>query len=725
MQPYANELINYPFSIRCQRSHKKGETGIKRILCEDIFTFDIETTSFFYESDKKPFLYKPGYDPEYWSDVYAGAVCYIWQFGINDRYYYGRELDDFYKLLSDFPEEMHVKIFVHNLSFEWHFLDRLHWVKVFAKNTHKPIRAVCSEFPNIEFQCTLSLENRSLDSWGKALGVPKLTGTVDYNVMRTPLTELEPELMAYAERDLKVMYEGLKQELKEYNSVHNLPLTSTGKVRRVVKDKLMNDNKYVNYIHALVPDVYNYKTSIFCYSGGYCHANRVYVGQTLYNKDGKHGGHYDYTSSYPFELVTQKFVSTTWSRWKNGIPDDSLFEDHAFKMHLVFYKIRSELRNTYIQYSHTDSVNPTCDNGRLMSADICDLWITEQDYSVIKRAYTWERVEIVEIWEAYKTYLPLPFVEYILELFNNKTVYRGIESKKDEYSLAKSRLNALYGMICTRLCQSEITWNDETGEWSVGHLTTEKIQEHFEKLKMYRDKRYFLNFDAGVWCSNGSRCRLWNDLIIPYDKYVIYADTDSIFTTISIDFTDYNNMLNERVEKVCKERGLDVEKTRPIGPDGKRSYLGNLTSEQTWRTFKTLGSKRYLERWASDGQLHLTVAGINKEAVSCLNDNEENFRNGVVFDKDEKDVNKLLHTYIDNMPDIEFPDGYISHQRRGVNLRPNGYRLTTDPTFDEILKNIGTYHLDAYENHLRGCWYDDIDELIDYAHAQIAGKGKE
>ena len=69
MQPYANELINYPFSIRCQRSHKKGETGVKRILCEDIFTFDIETTSFFYESDKKPFLYKPGYDPEYWSDV--------------------------------------------------------------------------------------------------------------------------------------------------------------------------------------------------------------------------------------------------------------------------------------------------------------------------------------------------------------------------------------------------------------------------------------------------------------------------------------------------------------------------------------------------------------------------------------------------------------------------------------------------------------------------------
>ena len=722
MQLYANHLINYPFTIRTQRSHKKGQSGVKRILCEDIFTFDIETTSFFYESDKKPFLYKAGYDPAYWSDVYAGAVCYIWQFGINNRYYYGRDLKDFYKLLEDFPEDMHVRIFIHNLSFEWHFLDRLHWSKVFAKTPHKPIKATCEEFPNIEFICTLSLENRSLDSWGKALGIPKLKGTLDYNVMRTPLTPLTDTELKYCERDLEVMYYGLKEELKEYSSVFNLPLTSTGKVRRVVKEKLMSDPKYVKYIHGLVPEnVYQYKTSMSVYAGGYTHANRTFVNYTLYNDDGKHGGHYDYTSSYSFEMVTAKMPCTTWQYWNKEIPDESLFEDHAFKMHLCFHNIRSELQNTYIQYSHTECVNPTCDNGRVMCADSCDIWLTELDFSVIKRAYSWESVDVLEVWEAEKDYLPLPFVEYVLELFHNKTALKCVDDTA--YKLAKAFLNSLYGMCVTALLQSDIEWNDNTEEWTVHRLTSDKVKEHLEKLKFWNDKRYFLNYDFGVWISNGARCRLWNDLIIPYDKHIIYADTDSIFTDIAIDFTDYNNMLNERCERVCNERGLDVEKTRPKAPDGTRCYLGNLTTEEEWTEFRTLGAKRYVERWKSDGELHLTVAGINKESVSVLKDDIERFKNGLVFDKDEKDVNKLLHTYIDSMPVIKFPDGYKSYQKRGVNLRPNGYKLTTDPTFDDIIKDVDRLHNEAYENHLRGIWYDDIDEIIENAYSQFAGKG--
>lgn len=727
MEPYANDLLNYPFTIRIQTSHKKGESGkIQRILCEDIFTFDIETTSFFYESDKVPFLYKPGYDPDYWSDVYAGSVCYLWQFGINGRYTYGRDFEDFYKILDDFPKDMHVKIFVHNLSFEWTFCCGLHWDKVFAKSPHKPIKASCREYPNIQFICTLALENCSLDQWGKSVGVLKKTGTVDYNVMRTPLTALDQIMLDYGEGDLAVMYAGLKEELKTYSSVWNLPLTATGKIRKVVKDMLMKDKAYINYIKKLIPEnPYQYKTSMLCYAGGYTHANRTWVNYTLYNDDGKHGGHYDYTSSYPFEMLTSKMPCTTWAYWKKEIPDESLFEDHAFKMHLVFKKIKSELQNTYIQYSHTNCVNATCDNGRVISADYCDMWITELDYSVIKQAYTWDGVEVLEVWEAEKDYLPLPFVEYVLELFHNKTAFKGVEGKEEEYKLAKAFLNSLYGMCVTALLQAVIEWIDDIEDWKVHHITDDLIKEHLEKLRMWKDKRYFLNYDWGVWISNGARCRLWNDLIIPYDKNVLYADTDSIFTNIAIDFTDYNNMLNERTERVCKERGLALEKTRPMAPNGKRSFIGNLTTEEEWTQFRTLGAKRYVERWKTDGALHLTVAGINKEAVSCLNDDIENFKDGLVFDKDEDDVNKLLHTYIENMPDITFPDGYVSHQRRGVNLRPNGYKLKVDPTFDDIIKGINTTHNESYENHLKSVWYDDIDELVEYAYRQIAGKDEE
>lgn len=705
MEKYDGELLNYPYTVRIQRSHKKGEYKNCRLLCEDIFTFDIETTSFFYASDKKPYLYEAGKEPEYWAGTYAGALPYIWQFGINDRYYYGRDIKEFKDLLSHFPPDMHVRIGIHNLSFEWHFLDFLTWNKIFAKSKHKPIKASCAEFPNIEFYCTLSLENMSLAEWGDKLGLPKLKGYLDYNQMRTPLTPLDANGMKYAERDLEVMYLGIKKELEEYESIWKLPLTSTGKIRRIVKDMLMDDKEYVNWIHGLVPEnPYQYKTSMLIYQGGYTHANRAYVGYTIYNDDGMHGGHVDYTSSYPFEMVVGKMPVTGWAYVDKEIPDRTLFDDFAYKMHLIFYGLRSELQNTYIAGAHCSCQNPTYDNGKISAADVCEIWCTEQDFEVIEKAYSWKRLEVVEMWEAQKGYLPKPFVELVLDYFE-------LKAKDPKF---KPLFNSLYGMAVTALVQSDVVWDTEINEWRTERLTQDKIIEHLAKLRRFKDKRYFLNYDFGCWISNGSRCRLWNDIIIPYDKYVIYADTDSAFTSKKIDFTDYNNQIRARLKKVCDERGLDFNKTRAYKKNGKLSELGCLTDEEEWTEFRTLGAKRYVERWKQDGKLHLTVAGINKEAVTCLNDDIENFKNGLVFDKDADDVSKLLHTYFDNQPDIVFPDGYVSTQRRGVNLRPNGYRLTTDPSYDELLDKLSNVSLEAYDNHLRGVWYDDLEELVEF-----------
>lgn len=714
MKEYANDLLNYPYTVRVQASHKKGEADNRRFYCEDIFTFDIETTSFFYESDKKPFLYQKGLDPEYWAGVYAGALPYMWQFGVNGTYFYGRDIKDFYDLLDHFPPDLHIRIAVHNLSFEWHFLDRLTWSKVFAKSAHKPITASCSEHPNIQFYCTLSLENRSLASWGKDLGVPKFSGMIDYNQMLTPKSPLDEDHLKYGEQDLRVMYEGIKKELREYGSVWKLPLTSTGKIRKICRDMLLEDKAYVNFIKKLVPEnPYQYKTSMAVFAGGYTHANRLHVNETLYNEDGLHGGHYDYTSSYPTEML-EKMPMTTWAYWDKRIPERELFKDHAFKMHLIFKGIRSELQNNYIPSAHCEVVGGRIDNGRVMYADSLELWCTEQDFQIIEATYTWTDLIVCEVWEAKKGYLPIKFVQYVLQLFHDKTALKGVDD--EGYKLAKARLNSLFGMCVTALLQSEIIWDIEAEDWTIKRITENQIIEHLDKLRRFKDKRYFLNYDWGVWIANGARCRLWRDLIIPYDKHVIYADTDSIFTDIHIDFHDYNARIIKHIEDICNERGLDVNLTRPKNLKGEVSYLGVLTSEEEWESFRTLGAKRYCERWKSDGKLHLTVAGINKEAVTCLNDDIENFKNGVVFDKDSDDVSKLLHTYFENQPDIVFPDGYVSHQRRGVNLRPNGYRMTVDPTFNDIIAGVANgLKNEQYENHLKSVWYDDIDELIDYA----------
>ena len=727
MEPYASNLLNYPFTIRIQTSHKKGESGkIQRLLCEDIFTFDIETTSFFYESDKVPFLYKTGYDPDYWSDVYAGGVCYLWQFGVNDRYFYGRTLDEFYALLDDFPPDLHIRIFIHSFQFEWHWLDKLTWDKVFAKTPHNPIKASCKEHPNIEFLCTYALENRSLASWGESLGVPKLMGYLDYNQMRTPLTPLTEDELKYGERDLEVMYVGLKEELRTYGSVFNLPLTATGKIRRIIKDMLMSDNDYKNYIKRLIPEhPYQYKTSMKIFGGGSCAPNRCFVGRTVYNPDGKHGGHYDFCSSYPFQMVIGRVPCSGWAYRDpedEGMPSDDMFEDHAYKMHLRFTNIRSEIQNTYIHKDKCYLEGYKLDGSRVFKASLMEIWCTEDDWCIIKRAYSWDKLEILEMWEARKDYLPLPYVEYVLELFHNKSAFKGIPEKADEYRCAKSYVNSLYGLMATALLQGEVNWDDATEHWSVSRITDTMIKEHLDKLRMWKDRRYFVSYDWGCWISNSSRRRLW-ELILKYDEHVIYHDTDSLFTDIQIDFTEYNNDIDRRLKELCEKRGLDFEKTRPTTPNGKQSFLGHMVEEEeVWTEFRTLRSKCYCERWKSDGQLHMTISGVDKSAVSVLKNDINNLKDGTVFDKDEPDVHKLLHTYIDEMPDITFPDGYVSHQRRGVNLRPNGYKIKLEKSYEEIVKRLDTYAVDEYENHLKSVWYDDIDELVDYACRQIAGK---
>lgn len=696
MQKYTNELTNYPFTVRIQRSHKKGESDQKRIFCEDIFTFDIETTSFFYGDDNKPFLYHTGEDPDYWNELNAGAVPYIWQFGVNDTYYYGREFDDFYRLLDDFPPEMKVRIFIHNLSWEWAFMDRLTWDHVFARTPHKPMKASCKEFPNIEFLCTLTLENMSLADWGNELGIPKLVGSLDYNKeLRTPLTSLSQEEMAYAERDLEVMYVGLKKELEEYKSVWFLPLTSTGKIRRVVKDILMKDNNYRNFIKKLVPpSSYELHTSEWVYAGGYTHANRCFVNYTVEAPEGSYLGHYDYCSSYPYEMTITRAPMTAWELVDKVIPSKSRFKDYAYKMHLRFKRIQCQLQNTYISFSQCSNChNIKLDNGRVISGDI-DLWCTEQDYEVIEKVYKWDTVEVLEMWEAEKDYLPLDFVKYVLELFD-------LKANNSKY---KPFVNGLYGMCVTAVLMGDIEWHDDEGVWETHRITDSMINEHLEKIRRFKDSRYFLNYDWGVWISNGSRCRLWNECIIPYDKHVMYADTDSIFTDIPIDFTAYNRKVDRKLKKVCEERGLDYEKTRPFSKKKNRiTALGHMDEEKRIQSFRTLGAKRYVERQIEDGKLHLTISGVPKDAVTLLNDDIENFKDGFIFDKDEEDMHKLMHTYFDEQPDITFPDGYVSHQRRGVNLRPNSYKLSLNKTFKELMRDIEEETMnDAFISHMRG-----------------------
>ena len=697
MQPYDGQLKKHVFKLERHRTHHKKDNTIT-IYNNSILTFDIEVTSAWIKNGKI-IGYRKNEDAQYWNELEPVSLCYIWQFSCDGKVYYGRELRDFLKVLNDIPKDYNTIIWVHNLSYEFMFLSNiLTWKSIFARNPHKPIKCVSNEFPHIEFRCTYMLTRLSLESWGKELKVEKAVGELDYEKIRTPLTKLTDEEMHYCEQDCIVVEAGIKTYLEKYKKIRDIPLTQTGVVRKEVRNRLTCSKSYVKKIKKLVPrDARQYKLLQDIFSGGYTHANRLYSGLVMEGVI----EHYDFSSSYPFVMISEKYPMTPWIYIaESEIPPEESFNDYAYILKLSFKNIESISYNTYIQASKTYNVKGAeFDNGRVIKAEELSIKVTEQDYLTIKENYKWEDVKLDGLYRSRKEYLPLVFTEYILQLYKNKTELKGVAGFEDIYMQSKQYINSLFGMCVTAIIQADVILEDD--HWYIKKLTEEQVNERLEKLKDFnpREKRYFLSYSWGCYVTAYARRNLWK-CIKSIDDKVIYADTDSIFCVGHNSFEWYNEQVNEKIKKVCRETGLRYELTRPKDKSGKEVPLGVFTPEPECSEFVTLGAKRYVERRKyikgdkkQDGKLHLTVSGINKEAVELLNDDIENFQDEFDFDKDADCVKKRLLTYITEQPKCVFPDGYVCTYTHGINLRRTGYKLTMTDEYKKLIK-YATYSLD-------------------------------
>lgn len=669
-------------TLKKRRMTKK----IKR--CLDIFTFDIEVTSAFIDPERGIIAYEPGKSAEYWNDLPKLALPYIWQFSINDTVYYGREFKDFKKVLDVLPDAELI-IYIHNLPYEFMFLQNiLTFDDVFARAPHKPMKARCKEYPTIEFRCSYALTNMSLDAWGQELGVYKKSGQLDYNQLRTPKSKLTALEMEYCEFDCRVLYAGIKSHVKEYGNIWNIPMTATGKVRIPVKKIVTNDKDYMNLMHKLVPaDADEYKLlKDRIFAGGYTHASRKYNDKII---EGVTIKHVDISSSYPFSLTAYKYPSGRWSYWGNRLPDPATFDYRAYMIKLHFIGIRTVSWNSYIQASKCIGHNIIYDNGRILAADELRITVTEQDYITICNNYEWESIESEGTYVCHKQYLPGIFTDFILDLYQGKTELKGVTEDQDptapeKYLRYKRWINSCFGMAVTALCQVDVEFDQESPEqWHIGNLTAEKVTEKLMKLKRWFDKNYFLSYSWGCWCTAYSRRRLWSCFEMVQNGHImdndlLYADTDSLFYIDDPDnpysFDWFNDDADRRLKDMCAARDLDYEKTRPKDIKGKRHPLGHMEFESDCIAFRSLGSKKYLEK-RPDNKLYMTVAGVNKGAVNCLTSMED-FHDGFEFDKDDPNMKKLEHTYIVDMPEVTYPDGYHSDFRFGINMRPTGYTLS-------------------------------------------------
>ena len=332
--------------------HKVDLIGQRKKFDNTIYTFDIETTSYLilYGKQLSPEKYLDLTDQER-SDALFQSTMYIWMFGINDQVYYGRTWEDF-RLFLDRLEYYGTSekkfCFVHNLSYEFQFLrNEFDFDMVFARKSRHVIKAILQDY-NIEFRCSYYLSNVNLDKLSKVYQLPteKLVGNLDYNTPRCYKTNLTQKELAYCENDAKVVYDYIKFLLTKYENLKDIPNTSTGFVRKELKESLRKDYAYRNMTRKSIninPHVYNMLVDSF--AGGYAHANRLYSGEVIKNVTS-----YDYVSSYPYCLVSEMYPATEFKPCKIT-KLNQLLPTLAYLIRIKFYDIESKYFNSIISVS--------------------------------------------------------------------------------------------------------------------------------------------------------------------------------------------------------------------------------------------------------------------------------------------------------------------------------------------------------------------------------------
>ena len=633
------------------------KNGTKKYYYNVSCSFDIETSSF-YIDDKNNIT----------TDKLNGRKCsnmYIWQFAINDNVIYSRFWIDFLRLIEKLEnklntsENLRLIIYVHNLSYEFQYIYKMfNWSSVFAITERKPIYALNKN--GIEFRCSYILSGYNLDTLAKNLEnktVKKLVGNLDYNLIRHNKTELTEKELEYCFNDVLIVTQYINEQIKEFGTIANIPLTQTGKVRNFTKNKCFSIPEYKYFIKELTLDVLEYQKLNMCYSGGFTHSNAINTNIKLENVSS-----YDFTSSYPFVMLSEKYPMSKGRKIK--ITSQKMFLDCLnnycclFSIRLFNVKPKTMNENILQASKCYNTKKAIINNGRIVECEQTETILNEIDFYNITQFYHYDNFEVDDFYIYEKNYLPKPIIESILELYGKKTTLKNVSGKEKEYLHSKEMLNSIYGMCVTNTMKQQIIFN--SGVW--GKDSDFNLNESVENYN--KDRNRFLFYPWGVWVTSYARKNLFNGILNMGNDY-IYSDTDSLKILNREKHLDYFENYNKQVEiklkNMCEYYNIDFNLCKPKTIKGVEKLIGVWDFEETYKHFKTLGAKRYLIENDS-GNYEITIAGLPKNAISyIIKYAEENKKD--VFDVfsnymyiPENETGKKTHTYIDNENIVNITD---------------------------------------------------------------------
>lgn len=604
--------------------------------------FDIETSSFYQDGEKR-------------------GIMYEWTFGICGWVWIGRTWDEFgiflKKLITilDTSYDRILTVYVHNLAYEFQwFRTYFEWIKVFSLATRKPISALSDI--GIEFKCSYLLSGYNLAKLGDELQtykVSKKVGDLDYSLLRhsnTPLTDKE---IGYCVNDVMVVMAYIQEQIELNGDITKIPLTKTGYVRRYCRSACYDEegvshkkskkyHKYRDLMKALTLEPEEYQMLIRAFQGGFTHANPLYSNRHLTDVSSD-----DETSAYPTTMIAEQFPMSKGEVYQVQDMEDLVKQ---LQLYCCIFDVRFEgLRpkvyfDNYISLSRCWNIQKVViNNGRVVSADGISITITNVDYEIIKDMYEWDNLYVGKMYRYRKGYLPTDFVKSILDLYSDKTTLKDVEGKEVEYLLKKGMLNSCYGMAVMNPVRDEISYKTD---WVIKEASLE------ESIKKYNNSRNrFLFYPWGVFVTAYARRNLFS-AILEFGNDYVYADTDSIkglHRDKHIDyFTQYNDWITNRLNKAMDFHSLPYELIKPKTVKGVEKPLGVWDYEGTYNEFKTLGAKRYMTK--TDDKLSLTVSGLNKKVtipylIETYDDPFDAFSDDMYIPNGY--TGKNTHTYID------------------------------------------------------------------------------
>ena len=662
----------------------------KPAVYELVSSFDIETTS--YSKDDE--------------DI---AFMYIWQFSLENYVIYGRTWEQYFEFMDKLQDignispEQQLIIWVHNLSFEFQFIRKMiEWQKVFATDERKVVYGVSSQ--GFVYRDSYILAGYSLKLVAKNLHnhkIKKLVGFLDYDKIRTPETPLTQKELEYSSNDVIIVVDYIHEQIDEYGSITKIPLTNTGRVRDFTRDYVFYNHRkdhrktggtfgqYRRLMNILTIDKGTYEQAKRAFQGGFTHANARKQGKIINNVSS-----YDFTSSYPTVMVSEKFpMSRPFYPKINSIDDlEKLIYKSACMFDVKFKNLQSKIEyENYLSVSRC-KVSSDCieDNGRIYSASTVITTITDVDWWILKQCYSWDKIAIGNVRAFYREYLPKNFIRAIADLYQNKTKLKGVSEKHGEYMRSKGMLNSMYGMSVTDIVRDESIYDGD--EWSTKKAdVNEQLEKYNKKITRFS---YYL---WGVWVTAYARRNLWLGILSCKNDYC-YSDTDSIKIEHGDKHQDfinrYNTWIVNKINAMCEFYSLDPNIFNPSTIKGEKKQLGVWDYEGLYKNFKTLGAKRYLV--LQDGELALTCAGLPKKSgLEYMKKQGKTIKGTFDYFSDDMYIpsaytGKNTHLYIDEAKTMLVTDylGNTSevHSESGVFLYGADFTLSISEQYSQFIK---------------------------------------